>query len=94
MKKSFLRTFGFLLTFFFSSVNVFAQELGIDFASDLSLYGVGYEPELTIWERIWLILLSPISIIIILILVFVIGFIVYFRKKSKNNKKKDDTKNN
>jgi predicted membrane protein len=84
IKKTILRILGSFMAFVFSYSVVSAQFDGMEM---VSLYGVDYEPRLTMWERIISIVLSPITISIIVILALVIGITIFIKRKRKNAQK-------
>lgn len=50
-------------------------------------YGVYPIPELTIWDKILSIILSPIVVAIVIVLAFAIGVIIFIKRKGKHVKK-------
>lgn len=84
IKKTFLHILGSFMAFIFSYSRAFAQ---FDGMGDVSLYGIDYEPRLTIWERIISIIFSPVAIVIIVILALAIGIFIFVKRKRKNVKK-------
>ena len=83
IKKTFLHIHPSFMAFIFSYSGVSAQFDGMEVTP---LYGIYYEPRLTIWERIISIVLSPIAIIVIVFLSLVIGIIIYIKRKKRNVK--------
>ena len=84
IKKNILHIFGSFMAFIFFYSGVSAQFDGMEV---VSLYGVDYEPRLTIWEKIISVILSPIAMIIIVILALAVGIIIFVKQKRKNVKK-------
>lgn len=79
IKKTFLHILGSFMAFIFSYS-------GVDGMETVSLYGIDYEPRLTIWERIISIVLSPIAIVVIVFLALAIGVFILVKRKRKNVK--------
>ena len=85
--KTFWYIFGLFMAFFFKQTGVSAQMQTLYGIEPMPKYGVGFTSELTLWERIFSVILSPIVIVIIIILAIVIGIIIFIKRSRKNAKK-------
>lgn len=76
-----LYLFGLFMSFAFTQLG-FTQ-------MDYSLYGVAPDYELTWWEKITSIILSPFFFVIVVVLALIVG--IFFLLKKRGNKKVTDT---
>ena len=84
------------IVFILGALRVLAQsDVGIDYASDMSLYGVAYNNNLSAWEKMRYIIL-PVSFVVFIVIAFVVGTMVFIKKKRLNKlrskNKKDENK--
>ena len=77
--KAFLYLFGTFLSFVFGQSNSFAQFI-------VPMYGVEPPTEPTFWEKILLVILSPIFVATIA-LALIVGIVILIKRKRKNAKK-------
>ena len=82
IKKTFLYFLGAFLTFTFGPGSAFAQELsplyGVNFATSP---GTGASSNLTFWEKVVSVTLSPIFMVAVIVLVIIIGTVIFIKKR-------------
>ncbi len=87
VKKILFYSLGAFLAFLFKYQESLAQFTSLDSMEAQELYGVSPGLDLTLWEKIISVILSPFFFVITTVLALIVGIIIYIKRKRKATKK-------